>query len=153
MITGIIAIVIIVGAGIPAVTEGQWGVFAVCAVVAVFLLALGAVSRMDDRAHVNRMHYWSMSGKDRARARHQWEAEARREEEAERERLRQRRLKREAREARKPVVSPTAQKGGGTRCARCGRTAKEVSRPVCGSARFVLYECQKCGERKLVKIE
>lgn len=150
MITGAIAVLLLVVVLPAAAHDGNWGTFWITIGIAAVVLFFGLVSRADDRATVNRMNYWSMSGKDRARARHQWEAEARREEERERQKQLEKMRRREVRKARKQVVSPTAQRCGRVRCAKCGLITKEVSRPSYGNATFILYECPYCGNREFV---
>lgn len=80
MITGLIAVFLIFVCVIPAADNGECGTMWLCIGIAALVLFFGYVSRMDDRARVNRMQYWSMSGKDRAKERHRWEAEAREDE-------------------------------------------------------------------------
>lgn len=66
MITGLISFVILIAVLPPAINNGEWGVVAVVAVVVIFLLALGAASREDDRAYINRTKYWADGGPDGA---------------------------------------------------------------------------------------
>lgn len=58
MITGTIAVVIGI-AMIACAGNGEWGAFAVGAVIVVLLLALGSASREQDRAYLNWEHYWA----------------------------------------------------------------------------------------------
>ena len=81
MITGAIAGLIILAWVVPAASNGEVGSAVLGVVIALIILFFGMISRADDRAHVNRLNYWSRSGKERAMLRHKWEAEAREEEE------------------------------------------------------------------------
>lgn len=159
MITGAIAIVIVVAAVIPAVSNGEGGTAAIGIVIALFLLFFGMVSRADDRAHVNRMYYWSRSGKERAMMRHKWEAEAREEE----KRARGRNLKtydqiQEERGLTKVGDKWTAGKvshGDTTyQCSTCGGTMAEEYRVEYSSGSvFVTYRCEKCRRELPVQIK
>ena len=72
-----------------------------CAAVIVVVWIAHMCSVDDARAWVNRSNYWSMSGKDRARARHRWEAEARAEEARERAKLAEKAERKAMRKRRK----------------------------------------------------
>lgn len=66
MITGAIAIVFII-AMIACADNGEWGSFAVGAVIVVLLLAIGSAGREQARAHNNFVRYWSDGGPGRER--------------------------------------------------------------------------------------
>lgn len=60
------------------------GAIAMLILGGIVVIALLIPDTKGNRAWANRREYWSMSGKDRAKARHRCEEEARREEERER---------------------------------------------------------------------
>ena len=64
MITGAIAVVFVI-AGIVCAENGEWGPFAVCAVIVLLLLFFGAVGRESDRAYNNFVDYWANGGEKR----------------------------------------------------------------------------------------
>lgn len=45
--------------------DGEWGAFWVGAVIIVFIIALGCISRGSDRAYWNFRDYWKKGGPDR----------------------------------------------------------------------------------------
>ena len=132
MITGAIAVLIGIVVLPSAAGEGKWDVFWVWLGIAVFVLIFGMISRQQDRAENNFTAYWA-DGQLPDWKRKQvnlWEKDT----------------------GGLSTKSPTA---GRTRmkCAGCGHRVREVSRPKYGNASFILYECEKCGERKLVKMD
>lgn len=66
MITGAIALFLLIAVVPPAISNGDSGALWLVIIFAAILLFLGAVSRTSDRADMNRMKYWAMDGKDRA---------------------------------------------------------------------------------------
>ena len=58
MITGAIAVVFII-AMIACAGNGEWGPFAVGAVIVVLLLAIGSASRKENRAYNNWVNFWA----------------------------------------------------------------------------------------------
>lgn len=64
MITGILAILIIIGM-ICSGSEGMMGSVAIGAVIVVLLLAIGSKSRDQAKAYNNVVHYWADGGPDR----------------------------------------------------------------------------------------
>ena len=61
MISGLISVFLGI-VGIALALDGEWGAVAICAVLALFVLCLGAESRKCDRAYVNRVDYWEKGG-------------------------------------------------------------------------------------------
>ena len=52
---------------IPSVSNGEWGTAGLAAVIAVFLLLMGASERKDTQAWANWRDYWAKGGPDRRR--------------------------------------------------------------------------------------
>ena len=168
MITGLIALIIVIAVLPPAISNGSTGVIILVAVTVVFLLFFGYVSRKDARANVNRMNYWAMDGKDRARARHRLEAEARAEEAGEKlygQRAR-RVSKREVREAAlKRQAWRESMRNGNTgsssygrqaplrTCHYCGRAVRAYGKKVGTSdGIMVMYTCPRCRSVNMTKL-
>lgn len=84
MITAIVIFLVIVAAMYASSSGDSTSMWIIIGVGVLVVFGI-FVSHEDDKAYVNRMHYWAMSGKDRAKARNRWEAEARAEERQERE--------------------------------------------------------------------
>ena len=59
MITGAIAVVLLVAVVIPSALNGQWGTVAVFVVIGILVLWFGAASREQDRAYNNFVHFWA----------------------------------------------------------------------------------------------
>ena len=149
MITGAIAIVILIAASIAAV-NGEWGSAAVGAVIAVFLLALGAAGRETDRAYNNFVSYWARGGPDRDRRPRKKSRREIREEQERAERTR---------ESYKAILRDVDRMSGARRqeqsfvCHYCGRYV----RAVCDVAyteegRVRVYRCPKCGRQNMTKV-
>ena len=164
MITGLIALIIVIAVLPPAIGDGNIGVIILVGVVVGFLLLWGYVGRKQDSAEWNWISYWAMDGKDRARARHRWEAEAREEallgaryevraREPSREELEAARLKREAYMAelrRGPRFDlPEAYRV----CHSCGRGSNVPGETVyTEEGRMAKFTCPMCGKMNLTKI-
>ena len=176
MITGLIAGVFLL-VGVPmAISEQQWGVLAVVIIVALILLGLGAAGRSVDRAYVNRVNYWAMSGKERARAERRWDAEARAEEARERRAREEREAIREARRRpRKAELEEAARKreayiasvqersvrrnadrsqtGPLRVCHACGRMVRaEGGKVFTEHGHMTSYVCPVCGAVNVTKL-
>ena len=59
MITGAIAVVLLIAVIIPAAANGNWGVVATFVVIGILVLWFGAASREQDRAYNNFVHFWA----------------------------------------------------------------------------------------------
>lgn len=122
------------------------GCVAVIAIAWVFHIA--AVE--DTKAWANRTHYWSMSGKDRAKARHRWEAEARREEEREKQKRAERIQRKRKTATKNESVATRVQAKDRTICPECGRRMEvEWSRRYPSGTVFTSYVCGTCGYKRL----
>lgn len=75
MISGLISAVILI-AVIAAWNNGEYGSVAVGIILILMVLSFGRAVRDDCNAYYNRVQYWKMNGRDRARARIRWEREA-----------------------------------------------------------------------------
>lgn len=153
MITGAIAIIFLIAA-IVAASNGEWGSFAIGAVIVVVLLGIGSASREDARAHVNWMHYWADGGP---------EGERRRAEEE-----RRRKVQREKRRTAQTERVATRSVNGGIEtagrimrmqdttypCPACGHQMQEFKRIGYSSgSEFVTYRCHRCGKELPVKVK
>ena len=160
-----------------AIEEQQWGVLAVVLILAVVLLGLGAAGRSVDRAYNNRVNWWAMDGKERARAERRWDAEARAEEALERREREEREALREARRrprrgemeeaARKraayiaEVQAKKTRRGAGTGiqsgplrvCHACGRMVRaEGGKVHTQDGYMTMYACPECGAVNVTKL-
>lgn len=159
MITGAIAVFILVVCVLPASSNGEGGAAILGIAIAVILLLFGLVSRADDRAHVNRMNYWSHDGKDRAMMRRQWNREAR--EEDERRRLRNVKTYDQIQEERgytkvrgRWTAGKVERLNSTHPCPACGWVMNEDHRIQYSSgAVFVTYRCGRCRKELPVKIK
>lgn len=162
MITGAIAVLLLVVVLPASASNGEWGTFWITIGIAAVVLWFGLVSRADDRATVNRMNYWSMSGKDRAKARHRWEAEALAEEERERE-IRKAQYRNKERARRNDTRYVDGLQTAGTLldvqntkypCPSCGEAMDEFNRVLYSSGTvYVNYRCRRCGKTLPVKVK
>lgn len=159
MITGIISALIAIVVLPAAIGDGNMGTFWIFLGIIAVLLFFGLVSRADDRAYVNKLNYWSRSGKERAMMRHEWEAEAREEEERRRKNSRNTYEKiQEANGLTKVGNTWTAGKVNKQDttypCPTCRGVMREDHRVEYSSgAVFVTYKCEKCGKEMPVKIK
>lgn len=64
MITGAIALVVLIAVLPPAINNGEWWVAVVAVVIALFLIVLGITSRESDRAYLNVTRYWANGRSD-----------------------------------------------------------------------------------------
>lgn len=165
MITGTIAVVFIV-AMIASAGDGEWGAFAVGAVIVVFLLALGAASREDDRAYLNWRHYWATgeplwknNGK---RTTPQRAGHVSRREKREAAEKRRRYIEERRRAENDPSYVDGLRTAGVLMqtqrtthtCPMCDGTADEFNRVQYSSGSvFVNYMCRRCGRKWPVKIK
>ena len=152
MITGAIAVVIGI-AMIACASNGEWGAFAVGAVIVVLLLALGSESRKSDRALNNFVDYWA--GKDKGGAG------------TSKGTVRTGSVRTNTRRVdRKPVQTDMVlgavktagdmQETLGTTwpCRACGGQMEEINRVKYGSGSvFVTYRCPVCGHERPVKMQ
>lgn len=155
MITGIIAIVILIAVLPPAISNGEWGVAAVGIVAALVILGLGVVSRQQDRAYGNFMRFWEKGEwptdhrpqkpqkpeKARRVSRKEREEAARKREAYRQERIRQ------AQEWKRPKQATAV-------CHSCGRLvavsgSRKVETPE-GLMRE--YRCPRCGKLNYTKL-
>lgn len=160
MITGLISLIIVIAVLPPAIGNGSTGVIILVAVTVAFLLFFGYVSRKESSAYVNRMNYWAMDGKNRARARHRWEAEACLEEEREAQygrrarrpskvELQEARIKREAymeslRNGRR-ATSPSGRPAPLRTCHYCMRAVRAYGdRVMTSDGVMTMYMCPAC---------
>ena len=119
-----------------------WGGLA-CVGVIVFVWFAHFVSRRDAKAYVNRVNYWSMDGKDRAKARHRWEEEAREEEKREHEEAVER-AERKRGATNSTQGSPV--RHDPTICIVCGHIYEETGRKVYSDGTTMLEcTCPRCG--------
>lgn len=143
MITGMIAVVFVI-AMIAAAGDGEWGAFAVGAVVVVVLLALGAAGRESDRAYNNFVDYWANGVQKRK------QASARK-----RESVRNRYVLPETYQeetARHAAVSDRPQ-GKAVVCHFCGRFAKAQGEYIMTTeGRMFRYRCPSCGQVDMTKV-
>lgn len=159
MITGAIAVFIIVVCVVPAISNGEVGTAVLGGVIALLLLFFGMVSRADDRAYVNRLNYWSSSGKERAKMRHKWEAEAKEEEEL-RSRKHQKTYDQIQAESGLTKVGNDWTAGKVSHmnttypCPTCGSKMNEDHRIEYSSgAVYVTYRCGKCRKELPVRVK
>ena len=142
MITGIIALIILVAVLPPAIGDGNWLALAVGVVIALLLLAIGAASRESDRAYINATEYWANGGPNGKKRRRKPRKKAQVEEEN------------YAQHVMDDMRREQARNGINTiRCFKCGGSMVETSRDRFDSgAVFVHYQCVDCKEKKLLKL-
>lgn len=134
MITGAIAIIMLIAAGIAG-ANGKWESAAVGVVIAIFMLALGAAGRETFRAYTNFVSYWASGGPERKRQ----------------IRMQIRKEIREDREMGKHTGAKSQEQS--FVCHYCGRFV----RAVCDVAyteegRVRVYRCPKCGRQNMTKV-
>lgn len=131
--------------------------------VMIGVIALIWFTRMvwldDARARINRIDYWSRSGKERAMLRHKWEAEAREEE----KRRRRKHVKTYDQIQTESGLTKTGDEWTAGRvshmnttymCPVCGAVMNEDHRVEYSSGTvYVTYVCGKCKKKLPVKIK
>ena len=154
MITGIIAVVILIAVLPPAISNGEWGVLAVAVIAAIVVLWFGAVSRQQDRAYGNMLRFWDtgeLPGEQRRPERPERAGRVSRKEREEaarkREAYRQERM-RQSQEWQKPKQTSAV-------CHYCGRFVEipgylSVVQTPEGTMRK--YQCPKCGRLNYTKL-
>lgn len=141
MITGTIAVVFII-AMIAAAGDGEWGVFAVGAVVVVVLLALGAAGRESDRAYNNMVDYWA-KGRTKEKGSHISVRHI--------ESVRQNYEPAERNEPYKASEAKPQEKA--VVCHFCGRFAKAHGEYIMTTeGRMFRYRCPSCGQVDMTKV-
>ena len=148
MITGIIALFILIVGVWPAASNGDTGTAVLGAVIAVLVLLFGIFSREENRAFNNFVHYWSTGEEPGKRDR---QDSVRRREERTRMRNDRKAEKALKRYREEHVTDEPVQRT--VKCRNCGKDAREVTRTRYPSgAEYVQYSCPYCGEKKLVKM-
>ena len=153
MITGIIAVVILIAVLPPAISNGEWGVLAVAVIAAIVVLWFGAVSRQQDRAYGNMLKFWDtgeLPGEQRRPERPEKAgrvSRAEREEAArKREAYRQERM-RQSQEWQKPKQTSAV-------CHYCGRFVEIAGSRNVQTPEGIMrtYQCPKCGRLNYTKL-
>lgn len=165
-----IAIIIIILAVViisACVGNGEWGPAALTAVIAIVLLAMGAIERKDVRAWMNRRNYWAdgtppdwKENRRRARTyesprasasvsrRERKAAAAKREAYAERLRNGEETLG-----TGRPVTRQQAPSGSAAVCHYCGRYVRvSAGRVITADGMMREFVCPKCGKVNLTKV-
>ena len=62
MISGTIAVIIVIAAVIPSIADGDAGTAITGIVISLFFLFFGMIGRKEDKAYMNMIDYWA--GKD-----------------------------------------------------------------------------------------
>ena len=165
MITGTIAVLFFILA-FTCGGNGEWAQCAILAAIGILALLFGIAGREDLNAYSNRLEYWAMSGKDRAKARHRWEHEAKAEEAEDRRKALEKWQKRNDRKADRAIKKQqaknrkaesskkNAEKKPVLKCARCQSEVFELNRITYSNGKtYANCQCPVCGERKLLKVE
>ena len=133
MITGAIAVVFVI-AGIVCAENGEWGPFAVCAVIVLLLLFFGAVGRESDRAVNNFVDYWA-NGKSERKA----------------SKVTIHNVIENVPAERRTV--PERRRDTAHVCHCCGRFVRAPGTPVMtADGEMLEYICPKCGMRNITKL-
>lgn len=151
MITGAIAILILVVVLPPAMDKGETGVIIAAVVIAVLVVLFGMAWHEGDRAYVNFIDYWANGRRPENKRKQQVQRAGR----VTRREAADAAYKREhyAQELRDKKRAANARAGIKTmKCFKCGGVMGEQYRTeYSDGTRFASYLCPRCGETKLIK--